>query len=85
MRHPLSRSVVILPSLFALTSGAIAANEQPEAAPAPLDWRSEESGALTNYVQLTSEKDFVKKNPSASASPARPTPAASSIQPNPHV
>ncbi len=27
---------------------------------APLDWHAEESGILRNYVQLTSEKDYVK-------------------------
>ena len=29
-------------------------------ASAPLDWRAAESGILTDYVQLTSEKDFTK-------------------------
>ena len=70
MRHPLSTTIVAVPALLAISSLAIAGGAQDEHdhhadatnAPqaAPLDWRAEESGTLSNYVQLTSEKDFTK-------------------------
>jgi hypothetical protein len=55
-----------------MAGGAIAGDEQAQGghaghghdatapAPTPLDWRAEESGILKNYVQLTSEKEYVK-------------------------
>ncbi len=65
MRHQLSRPVVVTATSLALAGCAIAGGGHPHASDAttdgaPLDWRAEESGALTNYVQLTSENDFTK-------------------------
>ena len=68
MRHLFSRTFAVVPALLVMAGCAVAGGEQDHsghehvAAPAsaPLDWRAEESGILRNYVQLTSEKDYVK-------------------------
>jgi hypothetical protein len=69
MRHPLCHASLAAATLLALMGSPALADDQPAhtqgpgkstTATATLDWRAEESGTLTNYVQLTSEQDFVK-------------------------
>ncbi|MCB9838392.1 MAG: PD40 domain-containing protein [Phycisphaeraceae bacterium] len=68
MRDHQRRSIHLAALALTLTSVALLADDQAThdhghantPAQAPIDWRAEEAGTLTNYVQLTSEKDFTK-------------------------